>query len=74
MLWGVGQVTAAKLHQHGIRQVDEHVRPELPFGEVHRDARDTVVDAVRERFGTGSLQRGTLLGNDTGLVMPMLPD
>ncbi|GAA1652502.1 DNA polymerase IV [Catellatospora bangladeshensis] len=53
---------------------DGHVQPELPFGEVHRDALDTVVDAVRERFGTGSLQRGTLLGRDTGLMMPMLPD
>ncbi len=51
-----------------------HVQPELPFGEVHRDALDTAVDAVRERFGTGSLQRGTLLGRDTGLAMPMLPD
>ncbi|MEV4415514.1 DNA polymerase IV [Catellatospora sp. NPDC049609] len=51
-----------------------HIQPELPFGEPHRDALDTAVDAVRERFGTGSLQRGTLLGRDTGLVMPMLPD
>ncbi|MDI1466029.1 DNA polymerase IV [Catellatospora sp. KI3] len=53
---------------------DGHVQLELPFAQVHRDALDTAVDAVRERFGTASLQRGTLLGRDPGLVMPMLPD
>ncbi|MBV1853904.1 DNA polymerase IV [Catellatospora tritici] len=53
---------------------DGHVQLELPFAQVHRDALDTAVDAVRERFGTTSLQRGTLLGRDPGLAMPMLPD
>ncbi|GAB4055762.1 DNA polymerase IV [Catellatospora paridis] len=51
-----------------------HIQPELPFDDLPRDALDTAVDAVRRRFGTTSLQRGTLLGTDTGLVMPMLPD
>ncbi|WP_155371381.1 DNA polymerase IV [Catellatospora vulcania] len=50
------------------------IQPELPFDDLPRDALDTAVDAVRRRFGTMSLQRGTLLGTDTGLVMPMLPD
>ncbi|MEU8075315.1 DNA polymerase IV [Catellatospora citrea] len=51
-----------------------HLQPELPFDDLPRDALDTAVDAVRRRFGTTSLQRGTLLGTDTGVVMPMLPD
>ncbi|GHJ43921.1 DNA polymerase IV [Catellatospora sp. TT07R-123] len=53
---------------------DGHVQLELPLAQVHRDALDTAVDAVRERFGTAAVQRGTLLGRDPGLTMPMLPD
>jgi DNA polymerase-4 len=29
---------------------------------------------VRERFGTAALTRGVLLGRDTGLAVPLLPD
>jgi nucleotidyltransferase/DNA polymerase involved in DNA repair len=47
---------------------------ELPL-DPYRDAGlDAALDAVRERFGTTAVSRGTLLGRDTGLVMPMLPD
>ena len=48
---------------------------ELPFtGPADPRALDTVVDAVRRRFGTGSMTRGVLLGRDPGWEMPMLPD
>jgi DNA polymerase-4 len=47
---------------------------ELPF-DPFRDAElDAALDAVREKYGTTAVSRGTLLGRDTGLVMPMLPD
>ncbi len=35
---------------------------------------DDVMDAVRERFGRGALQRATTLRGDPGIQLPMLPD
>jgi DNA polymerase-4 len=49
-----------------------YVQLELPFQDL--DALDATVDRVRERFGSGSVTRGVLVGKDPGLVMPMLPD
>ena len=48
---------------------------ELPFGApADHDALDAAVDEVRQRFGNTSVTRGVLLGRDSGLEMPMLPD
>jgi DNA polymerase-4 len=47
---------------------------EIPFGPDRLDALDAVVDDVRRKFGTQSLTRAALLGRDTGLVVPLLPD
>jgi DNA polymerase IV len=46
----------------------------LPFGRRNVDELDAAVDEVRERFGTTAVTRAVLLGRDTGLVMPLLPD
>ena len=35
---------------------------------------DTVLDEIRERFGTAAITRAVLLGRETGLVVPLLPD
>ena len=35
---------------------------------------DAVLDEIRERYGVTAIGRAVLLGRDTGLVMPMLPD
>jgi DNA polymerase IV len=35
---------------------------------------DAAVDLVRDRYGAASLTRGTLVGRDPGVSMPMLPD
>jgi DNA polymerase-4 len=35
---------------------------------------DAAVDQVRRRYGKSALTRGVLLGRDTGLEMPPLPD
>ena len=37
-------------------------------------ALDSVLDAVRDRYGTDSVTRAVLLGRDPGLAIPLLPD
>jgi DNA polymerase IV len=46
----------------------------LPFDGRHQEALDTVVDEVRERFGSKAITRAVLLGRETGYTMPLLPD
>ena len=35
---------------------------------------DAAVDRVRARYGNSALTRGVLIGRDTGLEVPHLPD
>jgi len=44
----------------------------LPFNRA-RDL-DAVVDRVRDRFGSGAITRGALVGRDPGVWVPLLPD
>jgi DNA polymerase IV len=47
----------------------------LPFAPQSEPAAiDAAVDRVRRRYGKSALTRGVLLGRDTGLEMPHLPD
>jgi DNA polymerase IV len=46
----------------------------LPFGHRNVDALDAAVDEARERFGTTAVTRAVLVGRDTGVSMPLLPD
>ena len=46
----------------------------LPVDAYDAGALDTALDGVRERFGTGAITRGVLLGRDQGMTMPLLPD
>ncbi len=46
----------------------------LPFERQTATALDAAVDGVRDRFGMTALSRGTLLGRDVGLSVPLLPD
>ena len=46
----------------------------LPFGRRNVDALDAALDELRERFGSTAVTRAVLLGRDTGLSMPLLPD
>jgi DNA polymerase IV len=50
------------------------VQLELPFAR--RDSRclDQVVDRVRDRYGTRSINRARLLEGDVGMTVPLLPD
>jgi DNA polymerase-4 len=46
----------------------------LPFDRHSGNALDTVIDDVRDRFGSTALTRAVQLGRDPMLTMPMLPD
>jgi DNA polymerase IV len=46
----------------------------LPLDRHSTHALDAAVDEVRSRFGTAALTRAVLLGRDTGLQVPLLPD
>ncbi len=35
---------------------------------------DATIDRVRDRFGSGAITRGALVGQDPGVVVPLLPD
>jgi DNA polymerase-4 len=43
-------------------------------GGMQLAAVDAAVDRVRRRYGKSALTRGVLIGGDTGLEMPHLPD
>jgi DNA polymerase-4 len=40
----------------------------------HPDALDAALDEARERFGSDAVRRAVLVGRDTGISMPLLPD
>jgi DNA polymerase-4 len=56
----------------GLR-ADDAAQLELPL-DGRPPGLDDVVDAVRERFGTGALRRAVLLNRRAGFEMPVLPD
>jgi DNA polymerase-4 len=46
----------------------------LPFDRCAGLELDLAIDEIRNRFGLGSITRGVLLGRETGLSIPLLPD
>jgi DNA polymerase-4 len=46
----------------------------LPFDEGVHDALDSVLDRVRDKFGSALVTRAKLLGRDPGIEMPMMPE
>jgi DNA polymerase IV len=46
----------------------------LPLDRRESGALDTVLDELRDRFGSKAITRGVLLGRPAGLSMPLLPD
>ena len=53
---------------------DRALQLPLPFDLHSREALDAAVDEIRVRFGTSAITRAVLLGRDTGLLVPLLPD
>lgn len=50
------------------------VQQTLPFDRRSLTALDSAIDAVRDKYGSSSIGRATLLGQDVGLTVPFLPD
>ncbi|MFN2519318.1 MAG: DNA polymerase IV [Jatrophihabitantaceae bacterium] len=50
------------------------VQLELPFGARGAALLDGAVDRIRDRFGSAAITRAVLLGRDTGMTVPLLPD
>ena len=50
------------------------VQLELPFRGALLADLDQAMDRIRDRFGTSALTRAALLGRDSGLTVPLLPD
>jgi DNA polymerase-4 len=50
------------------------LQPELPIDWDDGARLDTVLDAVRDRFGAASVARATQLGRDPGWSTPLLPE
>jgi DNA polymerase-4 len=46
----------------------------LPFSRHETEALDDAIDDLRERFGSTAVTRAVLLGRDTHLPVPLLPD
>jgi DNA polymerase-4 len=46
----------------------------LPFERRSEAALDSAVDEIRDRYGVSAITRAVLLGRDSGLVLPLLPD
>jgi DNA polymerase-4 len=44
----------------------------LPLDRAHD--LDATLDRVRDRFGSGAITRGALVGRDAGVWVPLLPD
>ncbi|WP_404434810.1 DNA polymerase IV [Microbacterium lacus] len=52
----------------------ENVQPELPIDWDDGERLDSVLDAVRDRFGAAAVARATQLGRDPGWSTPVLPE
>jgi DNA polymerase-4 len=53
---------------------DGSVQLELPLEPGSGPELDAALDQVRERFGVAAVTRGSLLGREPGITLPMLPD
>jgi DNA polymerase-4 len=56
-----------------LRRTDD-LQLELPIDWNEGERLDTVLDAVRDRFGAASVSRATQLGRDPGWSTPVLPE
>ena len=52
----------------------DSIQPELPIDWDDGARLDTVLDAVRDRFGAASVARAAQLGRDPGWSTPLLPE
>jgi DNA polymerase-4 len=53
---------------------DGAIQLALPFDRHQLAALDEALDNVRDRFGTSAITRAVLLGRNSGIEVPRLPD
>jgi DNA polymerase-4 len=53
---------------------DRAIQLALPLDAHEGLGLDAALDEIRERYGSAAVTRGVLLGRDTGLTVPLLPD
>jgi DNA polymerase-4 len=58
----------------GDLDADDAIQLALPFDRHRSPELDTVLDDVRDRFGSSAVTRVALLGHDHGISVPLLPD
>ena len=46
----------------------------LPFERADAAVLDSTIDAIRDKFGGGSLTRAERIGSDVNVGVPLLPD
>ena len=66
-------VTLVGVSLSNLCRTDSH-HPELPIDWNEQAQLDTVLDAVRDRFGATSIARAAQLGHDPGWSAPQLPE
>ncbi|KRB36519.1 DNA polymerase IV [Microbacterium sp. Root180] len=66
-------ITLIGISLSGLARVDS-IQPELPIEWDDGARLDTVLDAVRDRFGSAAVSRATQLGRDPGWSTPVLPE
>ncbi len=66
-------ITLIGISLSGLARVDS-IQPELPIDWEDGARLDTVLDAVRDRFGSASVSRAAQLGRDPGWSTPVLPE
>ena len=66
-------ITLIGLSLSQLGRVDD-IHPELPIDWNEGARLDSVLDAVRDKFGTTALDRAAQLGRDPGWSTPLLPE
>jgi DNA polymerase-4 len=74
--WGLVEERGITLFGVSIGNLNDEdaVQLALPFERSAADSLDSVVDSIRERFGTTALRRATTMTGDPGFTVPTLPD
>jgi DNA polymerase IV len=57
-----------------VSNLDDGATAQLALDSSEGAALDAALDAVRDRFGSSSVQRAVLVGRDAGQAMPLLPE
>jgi DNA polymerase-4 len=66
-------ITLIGLSLAQLGRVDD-IQPELPIDWNEGDRLDTVLDAVRDKFGATAVDRAATLGRDPGWSTPLLEE